>query len=931
MKFKFLLSLLVFVGAEKMAAQPVSINPPFATANDNGVVITYDASQGSAGLLGENTIYAHTGVITSASTSGSDWRYVLTNWTTNLPKALLTRVGTSNRYTLNIGNIKAYYGIPSGETVLRLAFVFRNTDGTKTGKTAAGGDILIDINQGIFQAKVNSPQKGSFFNLSDSFTVSATSSAPANLILYANGTQVAQVTGASSLTYKNTLAAFGNSRLNLVLEGNSNGTKSYDSSYIMPRLNPIIAAAPAGIIDGINYINDSTVTLQLFAPAKNFIYVVGDFNNWEFNTDFLMRKTPDQNRYWLTITGLKKGVEYGFQYSIDDAQMKVADVYAEKYLDPWNDSWISAETYPNLKPYPTGKTTEVVSVLQIGQPAYEWKATNFKKPTNDQLVIYELLLRDFIGKHDFKTLIDTISYLKRVGANCVKLMPIMEFEGNESWGYNPMFYFAIDKYYGTKNDFKAFVDACHASGIAVVLDVVLNHSFGQNPQVRMYFNPAAGQYGQPTPQNPWFNEVDKHPYGVGYDYNHEAQIVQQFTDRVLKFWLTEYKIDGYRFDLSKGFTQKNTLGDVGAWGAYDQSRINIWNRIRSETIKYAPDAYLILEHLSDNSEETVLANTGFMFWGKLTEAYAESLMGYNNAKANLSWGNYKVRGWNFPNLVTYAESHDEERVMYFALNFGNASGSYSTKNLSNALKRVAAYHALLLPLKGPKMLWQGGELGYEISINTNGRTGNKPFKWEYLNNPERVATLNQIGMLAALKQHISFSSDNYIYNVAGTGKILKVNHDSMNTLIAGNFDVVALNLTPGFQRTGWWYNYITGDSINVTNTSQTVSLQPGDYVVYTDKKMNIKPVDNPVGLSEMPMSGLSNVFPNPANNRLVIQSLKHPIVSVILMDCSGKTILQLNDIGNEGELDISEVADGMYLLKVGTAQTNEIKKILIKH
>jgi hypothetical protein len=205
MKFKFLLSLLVFVGAEKMAAQPVSINPPFATANDNGVVITYDASQGSAGLLGENTIYAHTGVITSASTSGSDWRYVLTNWTTNLPKALLTRVGTSNRYTLNIGNIKAYYGIPSGETVLRLAFVFRNTDGTKTGKTAAGGDILIDINQGIFQAKVNSPQKGSFFNLSDSFTVSATSSAPANLILYANGTQVAQVTGASSLTYKNTL------------------------------------------------------------------------------------------------------------------------------------------------------------------------------------------------------------------------------------------------------------------------------------------------------------------------------------------------------------------------------------------------------------------------------------------------------------------------------------------------------------------------------------------------------------------------------------------------------------------------------------------------------------------------------------------------------------------------------------------------------
>jgi hypothetical protein len=305
-------------------------------------------------------------------------------------------------------------------------------------------------------------------------------------------------------------------------------------------------------------------------------------------------------------------------------------------------------------------------------------------------------------------------------------------------------------------------------------------------------------------------------------------------------------------------------------------------------------------------------------------------MGYNNNKANLSWGNYKTRSWNFPNLVTYAESHDEERVMFFALNYGNVSGSYSTKNLSNALKRVAAYHALLLPLKGPKMLWQGAELGYEISINTNGRTGNKPFKWEYLNNPERVATLNQVGALARLKQHVSFSSDNYVYNVASTGKILKVNHDSMNTLIAGNFDVVALNLTPGFQHAGWWYNYITGDSINVTNVNQTVSLQPGDYVVYTDIKLNTKPV-NPVGLSDLQISKLSNVYPNPANDKLVIQSLKQPISSVILMDCSGKIILQADDIGNEGELEISGVADGLYLLRVSSDQNSEVIKIVIKH
>ncbi|MCU0421830.1 MAG: alpha-amylase family glycosyl hydrolase [Bacteroidia bacterium] len=930
MKKHLLFGILFSFIASVSHAQLISIAPSFATADDNNVVITFDASQGNAGLLGQSTIYAHTGVITSASTSSSDWRYVIATWTTNLPKALLTRIGSSNQYVLNIGNIRTFYGVPANETVLRLAFVFRNTDGSKTGKTSAGGDIFIDINQGNFQVKINTPIKASFFAATDSFNVSAGASAAANLKLFANGNQVASVQNSISLSYKNTLLAFGNTRVTFVLEGDKNGTKSYDTSYIMPRLNPSIENSPAGITDGINVINDSTVILQLFAPFKNYVYVIGDFNNWEYHPSYLMKRTPDGSRYWISLTGLNKSTEYGFQYSIDDAQLKVADVYAEKLLDPWNDQWIPAVTYPNLKPYPTGKTTEVVSVLQIEQPQYSWRTNNFVKPLNDKLVIYELLVRDFIGRHDFKTLRDTISYLKRVGANCVKIMPIMEFEGNESWGYNPMFYFAVDKYYGTKNDFKAFVDECHANGIAVVLDIALNHSFGQNPQVRMYFNPAAGDFGQPTAQNPWFNQTDKHPFGVGYDYNHEAQIVKEFTDRVLKFWITEYKIDGYRFDLSKGFTQKNTLGDVGAWSAYDQSRVDIWNRIRSQIITYAPDAYLILEHLGDNSEETVLANMGFMLWGKMTESFAEATMGYNNSKANLSWGNYKSRGWNFPNLVTYAESHDEERIMHTTLNFGNASGGYSTKNLSNALKRVAAYHALLLPLKGPKMLWQGGELGYEVSINTNGRTGNKPFRWEYLSNSERVATLNQVGMLARLKQHVSFGSDNYTYDVAGTGKILKVNHDSMNTLIAGNFDVVSLNLTPGFQKTGWWYNYITGDSINVTNTGMTISLQPGAYVVYTDVKLASSNNQQPSGLTEETSSTFSDIYPNPAKNTLNIQALKQNITHIKLLDLSGKEVINQHHHNNLVNLDISHITPGLYLIQISYETHVETRKIIIE-
>jgi 1,4-alpha-glucan branching enzyme len=926
----FLIAIFLFA-LNLQAQQIISINPTFATANDNNVSITFDASQGNAGLLGQTTIYAHTGVITNLSTSPSDWKYVLTNWTTNLPKALLTRVGTSNTYTLNIGNIRTFYGVPANEAVLKLAFVFRNADGSKTGKTTAGGDIFVDINQGVFQVKLNTPIKASFYNLADNISLSGSASVKCNLKIFGNGTLLKSVTNDSAISHSSLFSAMGSGRINLVLEGDNGSTKAYDTIYIMQRQSSPIVASPIGIVDGINYVNDSTVTLQLYAPYKNYVYLIGDFNNWEYLPQHQMNKTPDGLRYWITLTGLTPGKEYGFQYSIDDVQLKVADVYADKVLDPYNDKWIPATTYPNLMPYPVGKTTEVASVFQTKQTPYVWTSNSYVKPRLDQLVVYELLLRDFIGTHDFKTLKDTISYFKRAGINCVQLMPIMEFEGNESWGYNPMFFFAPDKYYGTKNDMKAFIDECHKNGIAVVLDIALNHSFGQNPQVRMYFDPSAGPYGQPTSQNPWFNQVDKHPFGVGYDYNHENQPTKDFTDRVIKYWITEFKVDGYRFDLSKGFTQKNTLGNVSAWSAYDQSRVDIWKRIRSEIVKYSPNAYLILEHLGDNSEEQALAAEGFVLWGKMTENYAEAMMGYNNSKANLSWGNYKARSFTFPNLITYAESHDEERVMYSCLTYGGSNGSYSTKDVNTALRRVAAYHALLLPLKGPKMLWQGGEMGYEVSINsTSDKTGPRPFRWNYLTSAPRVQVLEEVGKIARLKQHVSFTSDNYVYDVAGTGKILKVSHDSMNTVIVGNFDLISLNMTPGFQRTGWWYNYISGDSINVTSTTQVVPLQPGAFLIYTDKNLNAKKSE-PVGLTENNFLSTLSVFPNPAKDQFILQSSKYPIDSYEIYDLNGKIILseELNSKDTQHSVNSIQMSSGIYFVRIFAGESVGTIKMVI--
>ena len=89
-------------------------------------------------------------------------------------------------------------------------------------------------------------------------------------------------------------------------------------------------------------------------------------------------------------------------------------------------------------------------------------------------------LRDFIAAHNYKVLADTLQYLKRLGINAIELMPVNEFEGNNSWGYNTSFHMALDKYYGKAIDFKKFIDLCHQNEIAVILDVVFNHAFSQN-------------------------------------------------------------------------------------------------------------------------------------------------------------------------------------------------------------------------------------------------------------------------------------------------------------------------------------------------------------------------------------------------------------------------------------------------------------------
>ncbi|MBL0745610.1 alpha-amylase family glycosyl hydrolase [Chryseolinea lacunae] len=802
-------------------------------------------------------------------------------------------------------------------------------------------DKFITFTSG-FSVKFTAPTQTNFFvSTGDQIPITLKASATADLEIKVGGVSKATLAQNTTLTYTHTVAETQGS---VSVSGSANnGTETKTSTFTYyVRSASTNAPRPAGIVDGINYNSSdaSKATLSLLAPGKTSVYVIGDFNNWTIDEAYKMKK--DGEHFWLDVSGLVSGTEYGFQYLVDES-IKMADPFADKVLDP-DDQYIPATTYPNLKTYPAQALNTQwyfnrVAILQTGQTPYAWQTSAYQKPASEKLVIYELHIRDFFGDgaKNYQNLIDTLGYFKKMGINAIELMPITEFNGNDSWGYNPTFMFAVDKFYGTKNKLKEFVDKCHANGIAVIMDMVLNHQDLPNAYVMMDFD-FTGM--KPNPTNKWFNVTATHPFSVFFDMNHESVYTQHYVDTVNYHWLNEYKIDGFRYDLSKGFTQKNSGDDVNGWSSFDQSRINILKRMAAQIRTHTPDAYIILEHFADNTEETILAADGMMLWGNANNAYTQAAMGFGS-NSDISWGYYKTRSWTDPRLVTYMESHDEERMMYKTQEFGNASGTYSTASLNTALNRMKAAATFFYTVPGPKMIWQFGELGYDESINrctdgtisSNCRVTAKPVHWEYRNVPARSTLQQYVADLIRLRNTYAVFTKGDATVTTGNALVKQITLNNvpftttpadasqMNVQVVGNFDVTAQTASVTFSHTGTWYDYITAVPLQVTTTSMNISLQPGEYKLYTDVVLRTV-----TAVEEENVKAFFTVFPNPSQGVLQIDGPDKRDIDVKAFNVMGQSVLLPKMDRNHW--DATSFVPGLYILKISQGQRQQSVSII---
>ncbi len=279
------------------------------------------------------------------------------------------------------------------------------------------------------------------------------------------------------------------------------------------------------------------VAFRLWAPHAQRVAVIGSFNGWE-ETRHPM--TAEENGYWYaTVAEAQAGDQYRFLLSTPQGEFKRIDPYARE-------------------------VTNSVGNAIVHDPSFDWQGDDFSMAPWNELVIYELHVGTFNDQEDdndsgqFSSVSARLEHLKKLGVNAIQLMPIGEFAGDQSWGYNPAHIFSVESSYGGPLAFKRFVKRAHQAGIAVLLDVVYNHfgpsdldlwqfdGWSENNQGGIYF------YNDHRASTPWGET--RPDYGRG-------EVRQYLADNAL-MWLEEYHVDGLRFDGTHFIRTVQTDGDI---------------------------------------------------------------------------------------------------------------------------------------------------------------------------------------------------------------------------------------------------------------------------------------------------------------------------------------------------------------------------------
>jgi 1,4-alpha-glucan branching enzyme len=540
---------------------------------------------------------------------------------------------------------------------------------------------------------------------------------------------------------------------------------------------------PDNLLPGAVDQGDGRVTFALYAPRKQAVHLIGDFNGWDHAAD-LMHAT--EGGLWWIEKQFPPG-RHTYQFDVDG--VTICDPYATALAE-------DADKDPPR------------AIVEVGAKPYEWQHDDWTRPAFRDLIIYELAIGDFTPEGTFKGMTDRLDHLVDLGVNAIELMPVFEFPGRATWGYNPVYLFTVEKSYGSPHDLRRLIDAAHGRGIAVILDIVFAHSGHTHPFNRLY----------PYEESPWYGQGLGEPNQFGFPtFDYSKGPAQSFARDVQAYWIREFHIDGFRYDYLHGVGFKEGMGLPFLIQAAREAR---------------PDVYLIGEYSPEDAG--AVDASGLNGAWHVSVSYAIKALLTQGEFDGFHWDDFDRcvsafdphrQGYNRADqLVNYLESHDEPRVIYVCRAAGQDENTARFKSGLGA--------AVLFTLPGEPMLYHGQEWG-EATERTLERN---LLHWDLLQTEGGRGLFQHFQRLCRLRRdHPAVRAEGYAVDALYPEQKSLVFHRwedvGDEVVVVVNFSSASQSIKAPFPHAGRWREILSDRTIDVEQ-EHTVELGPSAASIF---------------------------------------------------------------------------------------------------
>ena len=531
------------------------------------------------------------------------------------------------------------------------------------------------------------------------------------------------------------------------------------------------------------------VVFRVWAPNANAVHVVGTFNGFNTTAD-AMTKDAATNYWSAWVSNAAVGQQYKYYMN----QAGGANAYK---IDPHSRKTINT----------TGN-----SVIASDGSTYNWQATGWQTPDRNRMIVYELHIGTFSGNGDgvpnypakFRDVVDAhLDDILAAGANMVEIMPVHEFPGASSWGYNPVHFFAPESDYGSPDDFRYMVDRFHQNGIGVILDVVYNHTSNDDNNL-WNFDGAANIYFFGN------NCQGNTPYGSTRPKWTESRVREFFVDNA-RYWMREFRLDGLRVDSTQ--TIRNYCNEgAEAWLFIG----DVSDAIHSVN----PRAISIAEELPNTAAITTSRSSGgagydSQWCDNFNDKFRAELAKYNSGGSpdmNNIADAIANSGWGGPNIqaIKYVDSHDEAGNDTRITDVIDSTNNFSARAIG--MGKVCGALTYLSP--GIPMIFQGQEF---LENKKFGDASSARIWWGFLNTYSGVRKVfGDVGALRQTRTSLKADSGHQTISANDTSDVIafqRYDGGGDVTFVIANFSATNFaSYLIGVPSTGTWHELINTDA-----------------------------------------------------------------------------------------------------------------------